>query len=163
MIYRTFTNKILDITNLKVDDIDIRDIAWSLSNQMRYAGHTVEQYSVADHSIYMAKYFVKQGQHRAALHALLHDATEAYISDIPSPVKKLIPEIREFENKIYKVIADKFDLDAHLPKEVELMDKAMIKLEIRQFFDRKSLIIDTYGQDGYWKFLDLFEDIVGKL
>lgn len=163
LIYRTFTNKALDIQNLSPEDIDIRDIAWSLSRQIRYAGHIPVDYTIADHCIYMAKHFMEKGEYKNALHALLHDATEAYISDIPSPVKRAVPEIRVFEDSIWLTIADHFGLDPEIPHEVEVMDKAMIEPEIEQFFDRKKFDIDTYGENGYFEFMDLYEEIVRYL
>lgn len=167
MIYRTFTNKILDIQNITPEDIDIRDIAWSLSRQIRYAGHILVDYTIADHSIYMAKHFIAKGEFKNALHALLHDATEAYISDIPSPVKQAVPAIREFENTIYDVIAVKFGLEKELPNDVELMDKEMIPIEMGNFFEMSREYglpdIPIYKSDGYYVFIDLYEEIVSKL
>lgn len=163
MIYRTFTNRILNLSNLKVDDIDIKDIAWSLSHQVRFGGHLIDNYTVADHSIYMAKKFIEQKDYHNALHALLHDSTEAYITDIPSPVKELIPQIRLFEAKIYEVIAKKFNLDAELPHKVEVLDKSMIKIEIEQFFEGIDHDIKMYKEEGYQVFLDLFHEIQQEL
>ena len=167
MIYRTFTNKILDIQNLTPEDIDIRDIAWSLSRQIRYAGHIPFDYTIADHCIYMAKHFMDRGEYHNALHALLHDATEAYVSDIPSPVKRAVPEIRVFEDSIYEVIAQKFNLDSELPHDVELMDKSMIPIEVQNFFDagRKYDVpeIPIYKDEGYYVFMDLYEEILENL
>lgn len=163
MVIRTFTNKYIDLKNIKVEDICIQDIAWSLSHQNRFAGHLKDNYTVADHCIYMAKFFMRKGQYKNALHALLHDSTECYITDIPSPVKTLIPEIRIFEGKLYQIIAKKFGLDAKLPEVVEQLDKAMIKKEIKQFFDQKNHTIPIYKDEGFYIFLDLFHQLNEKL
>lgn len=80
----------LDPFNLKAEDIDIEEIAHSLSMQCRYNGATPEFYSVAQHSVYCALYTLNRGSHRAdALGMLLHDAAEAYIGDYVRPMKNM--------------------------------------------------------------------------
>lgn len=88
--------------------IRIEDIAHSLSMQCRYTGHTSRFYSVAEHSLILAKEFHTGWHYR--LVALLHDAAEAYLSDIPRPLKRL-PEFafyREAEDRLQEMIFDKF-------------------------------------------------------
>lgn len=165
--YRTFTGKMIDLNSISIEDIDVRDIAWSLSGIRRFGAHTRLRETVADHSIYMTKKFMDRGEYKNALHALMHDATEAYITDIPSPLKNLIPQIKEFENTIYALIAKKFGLDDELPEVVEKMDKGMIPKEINSFFDLKDQEdeIVLYGDEGYNVFLNLFDElkIYGKV
>lgn len=91
-----------------LDLIRIADIAHSLSMQCRYTGHTARFYSVAEHSLILAKEFHTGWHYR--LVALLHDATEAYLSDIPRPLKYL-PEFafyRHAEDRLQEMIFDKF-------------------------------------------------------
>lgn len=90
------------------DLIRIEDIAHSLSMQCRYTGHTARFYSVAEHSLILANEFHTGWHYR--LVALLHDAAEAYLSDIPRPLKRL-PEFafyREAEDRLQEIIFDKF-------------------------------------------------------
>ena len=68
--------------------INIDDIAWSLSMQCRFNGHVSKFYSIAEHSILMAYYFVNKNLFMYALMALLHDAGETYTGDIISPIKR---------------------------------------------------------------------------
>jgi 5'-deoxynucleotidase YfbR-like HD superfamily hydrolase len=70
--------------------IVIEDIAHALSSLCRYAGHTRELYSVAQHSVLVAEDVVRRNNFGAFLHwrALLHDAAEAYVCDLPSPLKQ---------------------------------------------------------------------------
>jgi 5'-deoxynucleotidase YfbR-like HD superfamily hydrolase len=77
--------------------IDIADIAHALSITNRFGGHSRFPYSVARHSVLCSQ----QAPDGYKLQALLHDATEAYISDIITPVKLMFPEYCELENRIY--------------------------------------------------------------
>ncbi len=78
----TYQGKLFDYRYISTAEIDIEDIAHSLSMQCRYRGHTRKFYSVADHSVRVSKICMTD-----PLAALLHDAAEAYIGDIPSPQK----------------------------------------------------------------------------
>ena len=85
------------------EDIDIRDIAQSLARTCRFGGHGEFFYSVAEHSIYVTRILEKQGANiLTQLAGLLHDAEEAYLPDIPSPIKYHMPETKA----LYKVLAD---------------------------------------------------------
>ena len=76
------------------NEVDINDIARSLSMMNRFCGHTKFPYSVARHSINCAN-IAPEGY---KLEALLHDATEAYLSDIVMPAKRSLPEYEIMEN-----------------------------------------------------------------
>jgi hypothetical protein len=108
-ILETVTGRFVDVMNPTPDMISFEDIAWSLSRQARFNGHTISTtpYSVAQHSVAVAKRVERFGHHDLMLAALLHDAAEAYISDIPSPIKN-IPGVREsvkaVEGKILRVV-----------------------------------------------------------
>ncbi len=110
-----------------VSDIDIEDIAWSLSMQCRYNGHTNGFYSVAEHSV-----FVSRKVHPDyALWGLLHDATEAYLSDIPAPLKRL-PEFafyKDAEAQMMLAICERFGLPTIEPDDVKRVDRAVLVTE----------------------------------
>lgn len=114
-----------EILNPTVDMINIEDIATSLSKQCRYNGHCENFYSVARHSLVMSK----MAPPHLKLVSLLHDATEAYIGDMVKPLKNLIPEFEVIEDKIWLVIADKFNLPMELPREVKDLDLRMLATE----------------------------------
>lgn len=130
MFMVTYTGRVVDPCNLQIEDVDIKDIAHSLSMQCRFAGHTREFYSVAQHSIRVSE--LVQPEH--ALHALLHDATEAYVQDIIRPVK-YEPKMRGYlvlEERVWISVAQYFKIGIdHLPC-VELADKRVLKAEIEQ-------------------------------
>ncbi len=94
-------------------DVDIRDIAHALSLVCRFTGHVRSFYSVAQHSVLVAKAVGDAtGCRRTAMAGLLHDASEAYLADVARPVKHL-PEMagyRAAEARLEAVIAERFGL-----------------------------------------------------
>jgi hypothetical protein len=114
--------------NPKLEDIHIKDIARALSNICRYAGHVKHFYSVAEHSFRVCDLVSKEN----GRWALLHDASEAYLGDIPAPLKYL-PEFsfyREAEEKIMQVVCEKYNLPLEEPEEVSFWDKEIRKSEM---------------------------------
>lgn len=97
------------------------DIAHALGNLCRFAGHC-RFYSVAEHSVNVSR--IVTPEH--ALHALLHDASEAYLADLPSPVKSLVRGYKELEDRTQAVIYSAFGLRADTPWEVHQADLAML-------------------------------------
>lgn len=124
---RTFTGQHIDYLNVKAEQINIEDIAVSLSNICRFAGHLPEFYSVAQHSVLCSQIVPAE----FALEALLHDATEAYCQDIPAPLKRLLPDYREIEGKLDIVIRGKFNLPAGMSVPVKYADLIMLATERR--------------------------------
>jgi len=90
--------------------IDIRDIACGLSKVARFNGQTHTFYSVAEHCINVAKLVPPQFR----LQALLHDASEAYICDIPTPLKRMLGET-------YKVIESRLQIAIGAAFKVQLV------------------------------------------
>ncbi len=124
---QTYTGKKFNFLNITPDSICIEDIAHALSNICRYTGHTKEFYSVAQHSIIASEIVPEED----AFDALMHDATEAYLSDISRPLKTLLPEYKKLEKKVYKAIADKFNLLYDLPTSVKEADLILLSTEKR--------------------------------
>lgn len=87
------------------DEINIKDIAFALANQCRFNGH-VPFFSVAEHSVAVAARLPP----RLQLAGLLHDAAEAYLSDIPSPIKQHLPDYQALEKKVQDAIYKKFSV-----------------------------------------------------
>lgn len=93
----------------KKEDIHIGDIAHALSMMTRANGHFREFYSVGQHSLDCAMLSVAEGRNdREILACLLHDASEAYLSDITRPVKARLPEYRQIESVLQKAIYEKY-------------------------------------------------------
>jgi len=111
----------------KPEEIFINDIAHALSLICRYAGHCTGFYSVAQHSVYAAHLLPKE----LALSGLMHDAPEAYISDMPKPVKIFLPEYNQIEKGIEETIALKYNLPWPMPSKVKEIDWVLLKTEAR--------------------------------
>lgn len=107
----TFTGRQAYPMDLRPSEITIEDIAHSLSMQCRYTGHCLRFYSVAEHSVLMARWVLAEGMDSSvALAALLHDATEAYLTDIPRPVKPFLLGYKDAEATAWAAIAERFGL-----------------------------------------------------
>lgn len=119
----------------KPEMVRVEDIAHALSNMPRFSGHTVRFYSVAEHCCRVAALVYGRGGADAdALLGLLHDASEAYLLDIPSPLKGMYPGYREAEHRLLTCIIGAITplpYAGELPAVVEECDKAMLRPERR--------------------------------
>lgn len=104
------------------EDICIDDIAGPLSKLCRYGGHTTRFYLVAEHCVHVAA--------RAPVHlqlmALLHDASEAYLSDVIKPIKRHLANYEEIEARLEFAIATRFGLMWPWDLEVKRLDLAIL-------------------------------------
>ena len=135
---QTFNGNSIDFSNLSKDQIDIVDIAHALSHIPRYNGHIREFYSVAQHSV-LTYYLVTEmgGTTEERMQALLHDAPEAYIGDMPSPLKDLMIAYQKMERMVAKVIGEAFDIELeNLSQKVHKADRIALALEAHAFFDK---------------------------
>lgn len=105
----------------------IKIIAFALSNINRYTGH-VGQYSVAEHSVLVAE----QLPDHLKLSGLLHDAPEAYIGDISSPLKQLLPEYKKLEQHYHRTIDKYYSVETECDL-VKNVDMCMLITEAKQF------------------------------
>jgi hypothetical protein len=101
------------------EDVSLFDIAHALAKICRFGGHCRQFYSVAQHSIIVAQNFPG---HKAL--ALLHDATEAYLGDMVRPLKLCLPQFATAEDRLWEVIATRFDLPLTNPRDVPRLKEA---------------------------------------
>ncbi len=120
----TYTGKRFYPLDPRVEDIDILDIAHSLSTINRFTGHARFPYSVAQHCIEVSYEIDPE----FALAGLLHDATEAYVNDLAKPVKRSLPEYCAMEDRIHEVISTKFDVDTKAPA-IKVVDSRALVTE----------------------------------
>jgi len=121
----THSGRVIDLKNINPDDILIEDIAWGLSMTNRWGGQCNEPYSIAQHSMAVARMCNRQDK----LAGLMHDASEAYICDMPSPAKILLPDYHELEKKLMGVISEKFEFQYPMSLDVKAVDKLMAQIE----------------------------------
>lgn len=112
------------------DEVHIEDIAHSLSLQCRFAGHCIQFYSVAEHSVHVARWLDKHYGPVTAIHGLLHDATEAYCVDVPRPLKPSLTNYKQIEASNWVAIAKRFHLANELPAAVHEADNRIIADEL---------------------------------
>lgn len=124
----TFTGRAFWPLDPRPEDIAIEDIAAALSKLCRFGGHTVKFYSVAEHLVHCASK-APAGFGKAAL---MHDASEAYLSDVIRPIKAHLTNYKDIETNLERVIAEKFGLPWPMPREVKALDEAIIADEKEQ-------------------------------
>lgn len=109
-------------------DVTICDIAAALGKLCRYTGHTDTFYSVAQHSVITSH--LVPAEH--ALQALLHDAAEAYVGDVSSPLKALLAErYRAIERRVQCAIFATFGVPLDMHEEVHIADRFLLAWERR--------------------------------
>lgn len=116
------------------EDVHITDIAHALSCTARYGGHTRRFYSVAQHSVLVSQ--VCKPEH--ALHGLLHDAAEAYLGDMPRPIKHApgFEMFRQADHRLMLVIRERFGLTEWEPADVKHADAVLLATERRDLLNK---------------------------
>ena len=126
----TYTRRWFDPLNPRVEDVNLNDIAHALSLTNRYGGHVSRPYSVAQHSVLCSMV----APEHLKLEALLHDAAEAYLGDMPKPVKDMLPDFKAAEARLEAVIRQKFGLPGERhPDGIVEIDRRMLVTEAKHF------------------------------
>ncbi|MFV0393191.1 MAG: phosphohydrolase [Coprobacillaceae bacterium] len=159
----TYTKKRIFPMQLTKEDINIKDIAHALSLMCRANGHIKYFYSVAQHSINCAQEAMHRGYAKKVIKAcLLHDASEAYLSDIIRPVKQHLDTYLVIEDSIQTLIYNKFgieDLDEKEKQQVKQIDDDMLYNELFTLMDEKIVdVIPTLSEDVDLTYHE-FEDV----
>jgi hypothetical protein len=157
----------------RIDRVAIEDIAHGLAYQCRFNGQTCEFYSVAQHSLVVASLVPPHMQ----LAALLHDAAEAYLGDMVKPLKVLLPEFAQIEDKVSLIIATTFGVDFSDYAPIKNADLVALATEKRDLMphsverwayldDIRALpapIVPMSPREAKLAFLDEYERLAGKL
>lgn len=125
---QTYTGGKFYPTDPAIDEIRFDDISSALSKLCRYGGHCIRFYSVAEHCVHMAE----KALDRFKLTALMHDASEAYLCDVPRPLKRHLENYAEIEEQLMSVIAHRFGLFFPFPAEIKQLDTAICADECEQ-------------------------------
>lgn len=119
---------------MKLDDICLKDVAHALSHKARFTGHTKKFYCVADHSVRVSLYLKSVGasimEQFIGLH---HDDSDAYLPDVPTPLK-VLPEFswfREIEKTIEKLCYEKFGCVINDYAPIKTADRILLVTEKR--------------------------------
>ena len=121
--------------------ITIEDIARGLSKVCRFGGQIASFYSVAQHCTIMSY----QVEPQFALEALLHDASEAFMCDVPKPLKTMLPDYCVIEKRVEKFLCKKFGVPFPMSKEIKVADLRMLATEKEWLLPNSNLC---------WKILD---------
>jgi hypothetical protein len=151
--------------NLKEEDICIYAIANSLAKLSRFNGHYVSDkiYSVAQHSIVGARVFMDKGEIENAKQFLIHDASEAYFSDVPKPIKEIMPIVYEIEDKINETVAKAFNVQFPFSEEVHEMDAFLGQYELENLVQKKNVKDGDIHILTVQENINMFIDLAKKL
>jgi len=116
----TYTGVKFDPDNPSAGDVNIYDIAQGLALTCRYNGQISRHLSVAEHSVHMSNVS------KYPFRALMHDAHEAYLGDIPYPFKGLIPGFDEFELRLQRHVLNACGIQLPLPDEIHELDRRIV-------------------------------------
>ena len=151
-----------DFTNFNKYQINIYDIAHALSHICRFNGHCDRFYSVAEHSV-RASYIESDHEVDARAHILLHDATEAYLGDVVTPLKCLFPEYIKLENKLAKIIFDKYCLESYnssIENSIHFADKSILQTEFKELFNNDDSQFGWSPEQAKFEFIWRYNDLV---
>jgi hypothetical protein len=127
-------------------DIRIVDIAHALARQCRFAGHCRHTYSVGEHSVRVSELLQKQRQPKPVqLWGLLHDASEAYLVDLPRPLKDdpaIGDPYKVVEARLMLAVCQRFGLPERQPDAVTHADEVLLSTEARDIM---------HGEKAYWR------------
>jgi hypothetical protein len=135
------SGRYFDFVNPTVDMIDPGDIAWALARICRFNGHSKGFYSVAQHSVLVASICPRNDEFAG----LMHDAAEAYVGDMVSPLKQLCPDFKVVETRVERVIAERFGLPWPNPPSIKHADLRLLRTEQRDL---------TTGSKDTWSSAD---------
>jgi 5'-deoxynucleotidase YfbR-like HD superfamily hydrolase len=141
--------------------IEVNDIAHALSRLPRFGGHLNRHYSVAQHSVLCAKRAKTLEDKRAAL---MHDASESYLLDIPTPIKARLLEYKLHEKKLMSVIFTKYNITEPLSKAVKKIDNDMLLFEWENLVIKDTKSFKCWGRNKAKKeFLKMFNELFGEI
>jgi 5'-deoxynucleotidase YfbR-like HD superfamily hydrolase len=136
--YRTHTGRMLDLADPEHADISIEDVAHHLARVCRFGGAVDGFYSVASHTLYVSRALETRGHSPYVVAAgLLHDSAEAYLGDVVSGLKRMMPDYKTLEKRWEARLQDFFDIrwrDGRVGLAVKDADLRARLSEVRDLF-----------------------------
>lgn len=130
---QTFTGGKFYPMDPRAAEMRIEDVAHSLSMQCRYAGHCLQFYCVAEHSVLIERWLAARGEDQATrLKGLLHDAPETWLVDVPRPVKPSLIGYKEAEAAVWKQVCYWHGMSDLMPDIVHEADNRILNDERAQ-------------------------------
>lgn len=154
----TNTGNIFSYENIENNNINIEDILHSLPRINRFVGHSIRPYSVGEHTLlcyYMAK--EKGYSTREQLLTFIHDFAEAYVGDCPAPLKKMLPEFRNIEEKVELEIYKYLGIKPPTKEEIQLVKSIDITMLL---IEMKYLTLHEYKNYDIFDNADIYEEFL---
>src|ERR1035437_893655 len=123
---RTNSGIFINVFKPTPEMISIEDIAHALAGLPRWGGHLNRHYSVAQHCVLAARMAKTKKDKRAAL---MHDSTEAFILDMPTPIKAKLSQYKKVEDNLMAVIFKRFNVPYPYSPKVKKIDRKLLQLE----------------------------------
>ena len=178
---QTFTGHAFPIFGSCAFDIRLEDVAHALSNLCRFGGHVRRFYSVAQHSVLVATILAEDRgwtwSSPIVRFGLLHDAAEAYLVDVPRPIKRSLTEYGPIEKCIMRSVIERFNVrgvGGLYDAEVKLADNIALMTEHRdllcscerpwgdefaQYVPRRQVVVPYYPEVAEKLFLAVAESV----
>jgi len=126
------------------EDIRVRDVAHGLANTCRYGGQCQFYYSVATHSVYVSRELQREFGPEVQLYGLFHDAAEAYVTDVPRPVKDEVGEFEAIESDVLAAVWDHLGVESPSPEQWE----AVMAADDRLFHYESDVLLDRFQPEA---------------
>lgn len=167
---QTNSGLMVDLSRISEEDVRLEDVAHALSQIIRFTGHANRPYTVAQHSMLVADLCPEE--HR--LWGLLHDAAEAYVGDVSTPLKSMLPDYREIEERVQRIIAGRFGLCWPIPQPVKDADREALMIERADLFDKhlpwpgefppssfRTIKNVLNPESAKWLFIEMYKELSG--
>lgn len=158
----TYTGRNFDFNNITKDSIYIPDVLHALPSLNRFLGHSSRPYSVGEHTLRGSVLCNELGfTPEQTLYWFIHDFTEAYVGDCPTPLKRLLPSFKDYEAQVEGAILKHLDLREPTEEEYDLVkriDATMLVLEMRDLTLHE---YEKFVNDDVY--LDILEDEKHKI
>lgn len=159
---RTNSGLYINVFDTNPETINIEDIAHALSMIPRFGGHLNRFYSVCQHSIMCCNLAMDYG-FEYAIAGLLHDGSEAYLLDMPTPIKNKLPDYKSTEHRLMEIIAIKYGFEFPLNPIIKKVDAQSLEIEWDNLVENDNIkFVCMTSSDAKKEFLKLFHMIINN-